>query len=65
MPQAVLETTLASFRANRGQIMAIAGDTTHVREKDAEDAVEYLAEFFAIIDDPEELGDEILEDCRG
>ncbi len=45
--------------------MTIAGDTTHVREKDAEDSLEYLEEFFAIIDDPEELEDEILEDCRG
>lgn len=65
VPPAVLEATLAKYRANYEALLAIAGDTTHVRENDAADSVAYLEEFFDIIDDPRKLQREIIDDCRG
>jgi hypothetical protein len=61
----IMNEALSHFRTNEEQLLAIAADTTYVNERTARTSVEYLQDFFAIINDPEELQDEILDDCRG
>jgi hypothetical protein len=65
VPENIMNEALSQFRTNEEQLLAVAGDTTYVDERTAENSVEYLQDFFAIINDPEELQDEILDDCRG
>lgn len=60
----ILNATLDKYRASRDQIMAIAGDTSFFEERYAEDSVDYLEAFYGIINNPDELQDEILDDCR-
>ena len=60
-----MNEALSQFRAKEGQLLAIAGDTTYVDDKTANSSVEYLQDFFTLINDPNELQDEILDDCRG
>lgn len=65
VPQDVLDATLGIYRNNRDAMMAIAGDTTHISEREAQSSVKYLEDFYEIIDDPRKLEREILRDCRG
>lgn len=61
----VLDNTLAAFRDHKADILAIAGDTTFVNQRTANNSVEYLETFFDILDDPEKRQREFLDDCRG
>ena len=65
VPENIMNEALSQFRAKEGQLLAIAGDTTYVDDKTANSSVEYLQDFFTLINDPNELQDEILDDCRG
>ena len=65
VPENIMNEALSQYRAKEAQLLAIAADTTYVNERTAETSVEYLEDFFAIINDPDELQDEILDDCRG
>lgn len=64
-PDEIMNAAVSQFKNNQESILAIAANTEHVDERTAEDSVEYLEQFFSIINDPEEFKENILDDCRG
>jgi hypothetical protein len=61
---AELDTAIARFDAARSSIEALINDA-HLDDRFREDAAEYIAEFYAIIDDSGQRQGEIVDNCRG
>lgn len=62
-------TATAPFREGRADIEALIRDLAahgfeQFDEDDAEDMLDFLEDFWEVVDDPEEFEDEILDDCR-
>jgi len=64
-PENIINASLQTYRQHEGEIMAIAGDTTYLDQKTANNTVKYLQGFYDIINDPKDLQNDILDDCRG
>ncbi|MBT6043995.1 MAG: hypothetical protein HOH14_10945, partial [Gammaproteobacteria bacterium] len=64
-PENIINASLQTYREHEGEIMAIAGDTTYLDQKTANNTVKYLQGFYDIINDPKDLQNDILDDCRG
>lgn len=61
----VFEAEFAFFNRNKRAIYTLYRDLTPPLEQgELEQAIEYFDEFYAIINDPEEAEDEIIEKCR-
>lgn len=65
VPDVVMENSLTKFREAREAISEIVSDTTHVSSRVANRSLNYVDEFYQIIDDPRKLESEITEECRG
>lgn len=68
-PELTYETAVAPFRETRDEIAAVVNELAargfeQFDEEDAEDRLEYLEDFYKVVDDSEEFEDEILDDCR-
>jgi len=56
---------ISEFNQAREAFSRIVSDARLESRRDRDTASEYLDEFFALINDPREVQDEILADCRG
>ncbi|MEZ5491154.1 MAG: hypothetical protein R3F50_12660 [Gammaproteobacteria bacterium] len=61
----VVADVLPAFNQARDGFYRLLNDPRLTSRRTREAAVEYLDEFFAMINDPAEVQDEILDDCRG
>jgi hypothetical protein len=60
MPQAV-----ALFREKRPEILALFENNTHLYDRTRDQAIDYINDFYQIINDPETFREEITDKCRG
>lgn len=65
VPDDVMDATVAKFLQARDAIDGIVSDTTFVSNRVANRSLNYVDDFYQIIEDPEELQSEIIEECRG
>jgi len=60
MPQ-----TVALFKEKKSDILALFQSNTHLSDYSRERAVEYIEDFYKIIDDPKRVEKDIIGKCRG
>jgi len=60
-----LPQTLALLREKKADILALFQDNPHLTDYMRNDAVDYIEDFYKIIDDPDKLEKEITDKCRG
>jgi len=60
-----MENNLAKFKEVREAINTIVSDTIFVSSRVANRFLDYVDDFYEIIDDPRKLRSEISEECRG
>ena len=68
-PELQYETATAVFKETRDQVRALyetfgARGLEHFDADDAEDALEYLADFYEVVDDPDRFQRRIVDACR-
>jgi hypothetical protein len=68
-PELTYDQAVAPFAGKRADIEALIMDFgargyEDFDQDDAEDMIEYLEDFWKVVDDPEEFEDEILDECR-
>ena len=64
VPEMVLNEALELFRNKESELMAIASDSSYMDERYARGSAKYIQDFLDIINDPDEVEDEIIDDCR-
>lgn len=62
--EAVLHANLALFNARREQMAAVINETAFQTQREARNTLEYVDEFFEIINDPVRLERQIRKECR-
>lgn len=60
----IFETAVNRYRSNEEGILAIADDATYTDNRTARSSLKYMEEFYEIINDPDELKKEIVDECR-
>ena len=61
----IMAETLATFRQQRVAMEGIIGNTSLVTEKIASKSLEFMEDFYDVINDPAKLQKEIIGKCRG
>jgi hypothetical protein len=61
----LLPETVAVFKEKKTDILALIRDNPRLTEYNRDDAIDYLEDFYKIIDDPKRLDKEITGKCRG
>jgi hypothetical protein len=64
-PQPILDAAIAHMQSKREEIYALIRNTPELDDKWREKSVEYIEDFYEIIDDPELTNTEIVRRCRG
>lgn len=64
VPEEVMQDTLALFSARKSDLLAVAGDPEVLGERNAKKSVDYLEDFYEVIEDPRKLRQNITESCR-
>lgn len=62
--EAVMNRTVAHFQQARGSLFEVVARETALEERDRDRVQRYLERFFAVLDDPDELADDVLHECR-
>ena len=57
--------TLALFRDKKAEILALFQDNSHLSDHKRADAIDYIEDFYKIIDNPKRLNKDIIDKCRG
>ena len=60
-----LPQTVALFQQKKTDILALFRDNPHLTDRYRDDAIDYIEDFYEIIDDPDKLEKEITDKCRG
>jgi hypothetical protein len=60
-----LPTTVALFNEKRPEIMALFQNNPHLTDRYREDAIDYIDDFYQIINDPKRFEKDIIDKCRG
>jgi len=60
-----LPQTVELFRQKKADILALIKDNAHLTEYMRDDAVDYIEDFYRIIEDPGKLSKDITGKCRG
>jgi len=60
-----LDAAVAQITAMRDSINAIISDTTHVEERTANRSVDYVDEFYEVLENPRSYQRSIVDKCRG
>jgi len=61
----LLPQHLAFFNEKKPEILALFTSNTHLTDKNRKKAIEYIEEFYEVINDPKKLSKEITDKCRG
>ncbi len=61
----VVSEAIESFRESRSDILALFADSTHLNNRFRKKSVQYLEEFFDILDSPKKVQTHIAGRCRG
>jgi hypothetical protein len=64
-PRPILDAAIAHIRSKREEIFTLLQESPELDDKWRKNTIEYIEEFYEIIDDPEEIEKEIIERCRG
>jgi hypothetical protein len=64
-PQPVLEEAIAYMQSKREEIFELIRTVPELDDKLREKNIEYIEEFYEIIDDPQKTNEEIVAKCRG
>jgi len=64
-PQPFLDAAIAQLQSKREEIIALFRNSEELGDKWKEDSIDYIEEFFDIIDDPEKTNELIIRRCRG
>ena len=60
-----LPQTVALFKEKRSDILALFEDNKHLSDSSRKRAVDYIEDFYKIIDNPKSLEKDIIDKCRG
>lgn len=60
-----LPQTITQFNELKPEIIALFQDNKHLNDYMRDDAIDYLEDFYKIINDPKKLNKEIIGKCRG
>jgi hypothetical protein len=60
-----LPQTVALLKEKRTDILALFQDNTHLSDYMREDAIDYIEDFYKIIDNPKRYKKDIIDKCRG
>lgn len=60
-----LPATVALFREKRPEIMALFQNDPHLTDRYREDAIDYIDDFYKIVNDPKRFEKDIIDKCRG
>jgi len=60
-----LEAAVAHFNAVRGELMAVLREETPLHDRRRERAIDYIDDFYELLNDPREFDREVLDECRG
>jgi hypothetical protein len=60
-----LNAAVARINAERDTTIAIISDTSHVSERITKRSMNYMEDFYDVLDDPRQYQREIIDDCRG
>jgi len=60
-----LPQTVALFNEKKPEILALFKDNRHLTERTRENAIEYIEDFYEIINDPKKFKRSITDKCRG
>lgn len=60
----VTAKAIALVQSKRDAISAIVADTTYVSAKSAKRTQKYVDKFYAVLDNPKKVRQEIVEECR-
>jgi len=60
-----LPATVALFNQKKTDILALFRDNQRLDERTREDAIEYIEDFYAIINNPKRFEKDIIDKCRG
>ncbi|MGA9575093.1 MAG: hypothetical protein WBS20_14235 [Lysobacterales bacterium] len=61
----LLPETVALFKEKKADILALIQNNPHLTDSFRSDAIDYIEDFYKIIDDPKSLEKEITDKCRG
>lgn len=64
-PRPILDEAIAHVRSKRAEIFELIRTVPELDDKLREKNIEFIEEFFAIVDDPELTQEEIVRRCRG
>ena len=53
------------FKQKKADILALIQNNPHLTDYMRDDAVDYIEDFYKIIDSPDKLENEITDKCRG
>ena len=59
------EEVHALIREKKPEILALFEDNPHLNDKSKSKAVDYIEDFYAVINDPKRYKKEIIDKCRG
>lgn len=65
LPQPMLDAAIEQMQSKREEIFALFRDSEELDDRWRVDSIEYIEEFFDIIDDPEKTDELIIRRCRG
>jgi len=60
-----LPLTVALFNEKKPEILALFQSNPHLTDRYREDAIEYIDDFYEIINDPKDLEKDVIDKCRG
>ena len=64
-PRPLMDAAIAQVQSRREEIFSLLMNIEELDDKWKEDTIEYIEEFFDIIDDPEKTDELIIKRCRG
>ncbi len=64
-PPGIVEDAIAHIQSKREEIMALYANTEELEPKTKKKTLEWIAEYFEVLDDPKRMSREILGRCRG
>jgi len=63
--KATLPQAVAHFKEKKADILALFETNTHLTSKNKKNAIEYIEEFYQILDDPKVFKRDVTDKCRG
>ena len=64
-PRGILDSAITQLQSKRDEIMALFESSAELSDRNKKKSLEYIEEFYDILDSPEEVEQEITDRCRG